>query len=44
MMATYVAVIAFFVAFLVITTVFDKPEYEKAMAVWEPFGMAPTVS
>lgn len=40
MMATYLGVVAFFVAFLIITTVLDKPEWEQVVAIFEPFGLS----
>jgi aminopeptidase N len=40
MMATYLGVVAFFIAYLVLTTVLDKPQWEQLVAVFEPFGMA----
>ena len=40
MMATYLGVVAFFVAFLIIETLLDKPEWEQVVAIFEPFGLS----
>lgn len=39
-MATYLGVVAFFVAYLAMNTVFDGPEYETLVSLAEPFGLA----
>jgi len=40
MMATYVGVIGFLIAWTVMSVVLDKPEYRQIMAYAEPFGLA----
>jgi ABC-2 type transport system permease protein len=40
MMATYLGVVAFLVAYLVSSVFLSKPEYEDTAALWEPFGAA----
>jgi ABC-2 type transport system permease protein len=40
MMATYVAVVAFFVVYLTANILLDKPQFEQGMALFEPFGLA----
>jgi aminopeptidase N len=39
MMATYVGVVAFLVAFFVLTALFSKPEYDHIVGLLEPFGI-----
>ena len=39
MMATYVGVVAFLVAFLVLTALFQKPQYDHIVGLLEPFGI-----
>ena len=40
MMATYVSVVAFFVAYLTASILLDRPEFEQGAALFEPFGLA----
>ncbi|MDP1737209.1 MAG: M1 family aminopeptidase [Caulobacter sp.] len=40
MMWTYVGVVGLLVVWVVATIALDRPEYEKAAALWEPFGAA----
>ncbi len=40
LMATYVSVVALLMIWMVSTAVTDRPEFEKVMAVAEPFGLA----
>ena len=40
MMATYVGVVGFFIAYLTATSALDRPEFEAALAWCEPFGAA----
>ena len=39
MMATYVGVVAFLIAFLVLTGLFQKPQYDHIVALLEPLGL-----
>ena len=39
MMATYLGVVAFLVLYVVLQGLFNKPEYEHAVGLLEPFGM-----
>ena len=39
MMATYVGVIGFLVFYFVLTALFQKPEYDHIVALFEPFGI-----
>jgi len=39
MMATYVGVVAFLIAFFVLTGLFSKPEYDHIVGILEPFGI-----
>jgi aminopeptidase N len=40
MMATYVSVVAFLVAYLTASIFLDRPEFEQGAALFEPFGLA----
>lgn len=39
MMTTYVGAVAFLIAFLVLTVLFQKPQYDHIVGILEPFGM-----
>ncbi|MBL6937615.1 MAG: aminopeptidase [Alphaproteobacteria bacterium] len=39
MMATYVGAVAFLIGYLVLTTLFQKPQYDHIVGILEPFGM-----
>jgi len=39
MMATYLGVIAFFILYIVMSSLFSRPEYEQAVALLEPYGL-----
>ena len=39
MMATYVGVVGFLIAFFVLTALFSKPEYDHIVGLLEPFGI-----
>src|SRR6185437_2931337 len=39
MMATYVGAVAFLVGYLVLTVLFQKPQYDHIVGILEPFGM-----
>jgi aminopeptidase N len=39
MMATYLGLVGFLVAFVVLLNLFDQPEYEHVVALSEPFGV-----
>jgi ABC-2 type transport system permease protein len=39
MMATYLGVIAFFILYLVLSSLFARPEFEKTVALFEPYGL-----
>ncbi len=39
MAGTYVGVIGFLMLYFVATAYFNKPEFERAVAFWEPFGL-----
>ncbi len=39
MMATYVGVVAFLVLYLVLTVLFQKPQYDHIVGLLEPFGL-----
>ena len=39
MMATYLGVIAFFILYVVLSSLFSRPEYEQAVALLEPYGL-----
>jgi hypothetical protein len=40
MMATYVGVVAFLIAYFTAAVVLDKPQYEHAAALYDPFGLS----
>jgi len=39
MMATYLGVIAFFILYIVLSSLFARPEFEQAVALLEPYGI-----
>jgi aminopeptidase N len=39
MMATYVGAVAFLIGYLVLTVLFQKPQYDHVVGILEPFGM-----
>jgi ABC-type transport system involved in multi-copper enzyme maturation permease subunit len=39
MAGTYVGVIGFLMLYFIAVTYFDKPEYDRVVGLWEPFGL-----